>query len=512
MTADPFLKNIQPRYPLSSTRLHGYRTGLITQIDTPSWEEEDSRLGELWRLHWRRNNWGAAQAAQGSYSACHGGFLLVTSLLRPGESKDPSILRLKTTGRCDGNHIDAAMGLDRLGGFRFLDIGPGRLLFVPHTHRRAVNKTRIADELINIRGAVRVFRTPEGTLLRALDGVDLSVRSNEFLTLLGPSGCGKTTLLMAIAGLDDFDEGSIMFEGRPLDTVPAYKRPFNTVFQSYALFPHLNVANNIGYGLDVKGVAPSERNKRVAAILELVGLRGLEKRIPGQLSGGQQQRVALARALVNNPRLLLLDEPLSALDRKLRQQMQIELKTLQHKVGITFVFVTHDQEEALTMSDRIAVMKDGKIQQLATPFDMYHHPTNRFVANFIGNSNILSGRVSSKAKDGLAIDADVGITLYATTNIHEVGDRVDVLLRPEHLMILPQTPSAKKRTIMASAEQVVFVGSELQIHATLTSGFHLMALDRTAAFRPGRAVKQGSQIAFVYDPAHAHVMKATSDK
>jgi spermidine/putrescine transport system ATP-binding protein len=370
-----------------------------------------------------------------------------------------------------------------------------------------VKKTSIIDdELIHIRGAVRVFRTPEGTSLRALDGIDLTVRNNEFLTLLGPSGCGKTTLLMAIAGLDDFDQGSIMFEGKSLDAVPAYKRPFNTVFQSYALFPHLNVANNIGYGLDVKGVAASERNRRVAEILELVGLRGLEKRVPRQLSGGQQQRVALARALVNNPRLLLLDEPLSALDRKLRQQMQIELKSLQHKVGITFIFVTHDQEEALTMSDRIAVMKDGRIQQLATPFETYRHPTNRFVANFIGNSNILSGRVSGKTKDRISIETDVGATLFAATNVH-IGERVDVLLRPEHLMIARDS-SAQSAKIGAVVEQVVFVGSEAQVHATLSNGFRIIALDRAAASRSDSAVKVGSQIALVYDPADAHVMKA----
>jgi spermidine/putrescine transport system ATP-binding protein len=355
---------------------------------------------------------------------------------------------------------------------------------------------------------VRVFRTPERTLLRALNGVDLTVRNNEFLTLLGPSGCGKTTLLMAIAGLDDFDEGSITFEGRPLDSLPAYKRPFNTVFQSYALFPHLSVANNIGYGLDVKHVDRSERNRRVEEMIELVGLRGLEKRMPRQLSGGQQQRVALARALVNSPRLLLLDEPLSALDRKLRQQMQIELKTLQHKVGITFILVTHDQEEALTMSDRIAVMRDGRIQQLATPFETYHQPANRSVASFIGNSNIISGRVSGKTKDSISIEAEGGLTLYSTATAYNIGERVDVLLRPEHLLISTEA-STDKAKIEALAEQVVFVGSEAQVHARLPDGFRLMALDRASASHTERVAKIGGQITLVYNPAYAHVMKAT---
>ncbi|MDQ3558367.1 MAG: ATP-binding cassette domain-containing protein, partial [Pseudomonadota bacterium] len=227
-------------------------------------------------------------------------------------------------------------------------------------------------ELIGIKSAVKAFATPEGGRVLALDHVDLSIRNNEFLTLLGPSGCGKTTLLRSIAGFEDFTEGAIQLDGRVLGDVPPHKRPFNTVFQSYALFPHLTVENNVGYGLDVARVQRQERNERVAQALALVGLTGLEKRKPRQLSGGQQQRVALARAIVNRPRLLLLDEPLSALDRQLRQSMQIELKNLQHTLGITFLYVTHDQEEALVMSDRIAVMNKGRIQQIDLPSAVYH--------------------------------------------------------------------------------------------------------------------------------------------
>jgi spermidine/putrescine transport system ATP-binding protein len=368
------------------------------------------------------------------------------------------------------------------------------------------------NSLIHIRGAVREFRTPEGTLLRALDGIDLAVRNNEFLTLLGPSGCGKTTLLLAIAGLDDFDEGSIFFEGRPLDDVPAHKRPFNTVFQSYALFPHLNVANNIGYGLDVAGIPSAERNRRVLEGLALVGLTGLDRRMPRQLSGGQQQRVALARALVNNPRLLLLDEPLSALDRKLRQQMEIELKTLQHKVGITFIFVTHDQEEALTMSDRIAVMNKGQIQQLATPFETYHHPANRFVASFIGNSNILSGRVTTASNAGIAVDCDAGVTVHAASKAFQAGERVDVLLRPEHFTLSPKNVPTEAASLVAIVEQVVFVGSEAQIYTRMASGFPLMVLDREFALRGDTTIRAGSPVKLHYDFTNVHVMKAADER
>jgi spermidine/putrescine transport system ATP-binding protein len=378
---------------------------------------------------------------------------------------------------------------------------------MPLLEDSTVKKTR-ADELLQVKNAVRVFRTPEGGLLRALNGVNLTIRNNEFLTLLGPSGCGKTTLLMSIAGLDEFDEGSIVFEGKPLNAIPAYKRPFNTVFQNYALFPHLNVGDNVGYGLDVKGITKIERNKRVAEILDLVGLQGLEKRMPRQLSGGQQQRVALGRALVNSPRLLLLDEPLSALDRKLRQQMQIELKNLQHKVGITFIFVTHDQEEALTMSDRIAVLKEGEIQQLGSPFETYHHPVNRFVASFIGNSNILSGKVTSKTNDGISIEANGGPTIYAATTAFNVGDVVDVLLRPEHLNISAGPSTNREASITALAEQVVFVGSDAQVHGRLPNGTRILALDRIAASRPDQIIEPGKEIALSYNPVRAHVMKA----
>src|SRR5579885_1549660 len=227
--------------------------------------------------------------------------------------------------------------------------------------------------------------------VRAVDGVDMEIYNGEFFSMLGPSGSGKTTCLRLMAGFEKPTSGKIELEGQDVTSVPPFLRDVNTVFQDYALFPHMNVGDNVAYGLMVRNVPKPERTKRVEEMLEMVQLPGMEKRKPSQLSGGQRQRVALARALINHPRVLLLDEPLGALDLKLRQQMQLELKAIQHRVGIKFVFVTHDQEEALTMSDRIAVFNQGKIEQIGTPTEIYEKPTTTFVSGFVGTSNILSG-------------------------------------------------------------------------------------------------------------------------
>lgn len=245
------------------------------------------------------------------------------------------------------------------------------------------------DVAIRFEGVSRHFGE-----VRAVDAVDLEVADGEFFSMLGPSGSGKTTCLRMIAGFDRPTSGRIVLYGKDVSDLPPYERPVNTVFQDYALFPHMTVDQNIAYGLMIKRVPAAERGKRVDEMLELVQLPGFGRRKPAQLSGGQRQRVALARALINHPRVLLLDEPLGALDLKLRQQMQVELKSLQRQVGITFVFVTHDQEEALTMSDRVAVFSRGKIEQVGSPADIYEHPSTAFVAGFVGTSNLVEGDIA----------------------------------------------------------------------------------------------------------------------
>ena len=242
------------------------------------------------------------------------------------------------------------------------------------------------QNIIEIQGVSKVYG--DNTVL---DNLSLNIRKNEFLTLLGPSGCGKTTTLKIIAGFETADSGKVIFNGSDISNIPPYKRQLNTVFQKYALFPHMNIYENIAFGLKIKKLPKDEIDKKVREMLKMVSLEGFEKRSVDSLSGGQQQRVAIARALVNEPKVLLLDEPLGALDLKLRKEMQLELKKIQKRLGITFIFVTHDQEEALTMSDTIVVMNKGKIQQMGSPEDIYNEPANAFVADFIGESNILNG-------------------------------------------------------------------------------------------------------------------------
>lgn len=266
---------------------------------------------------------------------------------------------------------------------------------------------------------------------QVLKGIDLNIYENEFLTLLGPSGCGKTTLLRIIGGFEEPSNGKLIFDGKDISKVPPYKREVNTVFQKYALFPFLNVADNIAFGLNLKKMDKDVIEKKVSKMLELVGLKGFEKRDVTLLSGGQQQRVAIARALVNEPKVLLLDEPLGALDAKLRKDMQTELKKIQKEVGITFIFVTHDQEEALSMSDTIVVLNDGVIQQIGTPMDIYNEPQNRFVAEFIGESNIIEGNM---IKDCL-VNFD-GIDWECVDKGFKDNEDIEVVLRPEDMDVV----------------------------------------------------------------------------
>jgi spermidine/putrescine transport system ATP-binding protein len=302
--------------------------------------------------------------------------------------------------------------------------------------------------------------------VRALDDVSVTIRENEFFTLLGPSGCGKTTLLRLIAGFELPTSGEILIEGEPVGHLPPFKRPVNTVFQSYALFPHMTVAENIAFGLQMMKLPAAKVKSRVAEMLELVKLGNLGGRSPSQLSGGQQQRVALARALANHPKVLLLDEPLSALDLKLRKEMQIELKKLQLATGITFVFVTHDQEEALTMSDRIAVMSQGNILQIGGPAEIYEHPTVRFVADFIGETNFLPAHVSSVIGDVATIRLAGGTEFRAAARAG-VGNGMDVTVavRPERAGLV-----ASGGALAARVENVVYFGTDTTYHLALADG------------------------------------------
>ncbi len=292
----------------------------------------------------------------------------------------------------------------------------------------------------------------------AVDALDLQIRDGEFFSLLGPSGCGKTTTSRMVAGLEYPTEGSIQIYGEEMGLRPPNKRPINTVFQSYALFPHMTVAKNVAFGLEMQKVEASEVVERVARAIDLVRLTGMENRKPTQLSGGQQQRVALARALVNRPKVLLLDEPLGALDLKLRQAMQFELKELQERVGITFVYVTHDQEEALTMSDRIGVMNDGALLQIGTPQEIYEQPQTRFVADFIGETTFVSGVVVG---DGVVRLAD-GSTVKTSTDAGP-GIEVTLALRPERLFLYPEgdTSVAGGNRLNGTVNRRVYLGNSL---------------------------------------------------
>ena len=323
--------------------------------------------------------------------------------------------------------------------------------------------SEIAVELRNISKQFSQRRASKS--VAAVSQVNLQIRTGEFFTLLGPSGCAKTTSLRMIAGFEQPTSGEIMIQGQPMTDVPPNRRPVNTVFQNYALFPHLSVGQNVAFGLKVKGVAVTEQKKRVAAALELVQLSGLEDRRPTQLSGGQQQRVALARALVNQPSVLLLDEPLGALDLKLRKTMQIELKHLQQQVGITFIYVTHDQEEALTMSDRIGVMHEGKLLQVDDPVALYENPATRFVADFIGETNFLPGKLTGLNGNNVGYVEVAGQKVTAPMRPGELsaGQMVVLAMRPEKLMLTgadetPTSPVSEK--LPGVIREAVYIGTD----------------------------------------------------
>jgi spermidine/putrescine transport system ATP-binding protein len=327
----------------------------------------------------------------------------------------------------------------------------------------------------------------------AVDSIDLEIPSGGFFSLLGPSGCGKTTTLRLIAGFEQPSSGRVLVDGRDMAGTPPSKRPVNTVFQSYALFPHLRVFDNVAFGLRRAHVPRDEVRRRVGEALELVQLSDLAARKPGQLSGGQQQRVALARALVLRPAVLLLDEPLGALDAKLRRQLQVELKQLQTRVGITFVYVTHDQEEALTMSDRIAVINHGRIEQAASPRDLYEEPANAFVADFLGVSNLMDASAAGPSGDATQVRLANGITVEVRRGDISRRGAVKVVIRPERVLLEPAGATGPNR-IPGMVTNVVYLGSGIQLAVHLASGDTVTALvpnsddDTASAWSPGVSV------------------------
>jgi spermidine/putrescine transport system ATP-binding protein len=361
---------------------------------------------------------------------------------------------------------------------------------------------------IELVGVEKEF-TAGGHDVKAVDRIDLRIAEGEFFSLLGPSGCGKTTTLRMIAGFEEPTSGQILLHGRDVVGVPPFRRDVNMVFQQYALFPHMDVFENVAFGLRRKKVARDEIARRVAEALALVELEGREKRRPRQLSGGQQQRVALARALVNRPRALLLDEPLGALDLKLRQAMQLELKRIQREVGITFVYVTHDQEEALTMSDRLVVMDAGRIEQLGSPRELYEHPATRFVANFIGSSNILTGRLERKgdawALAGLGPDQRVLVTDAGETS---QGQEVELAVRPEKMVLRAEhePPPPDRCALRVTVTEVVYLGTSTQYRTVTDAGTAVAVYRQNASATPGAEVLTGQVGWLEWPPEHSYVL------
>jgi spermidine/putrescine transport system ATP-binding protein len=359
---------------------------------------------------------------------------------------------------------------------------------------------------VRLRGVTKRFGD-----FTAVREMDLDIPKGEFFTLLGPSGCGKTTTLRMIAGFEDPSAGTVLLDGDDVTGLPAFKRPTNTVFQSYALFPHLSVERNVAFGLERKGVPKEDIRRRVAEELGRVGLAAEAKRKPRQLSGGQQQRVALARALVNRPAVLLLDEPLGALDLKLRKQLQVELKRIQQEVGITFVYVTHDQEEALTMSDRIAVMNRGVIEQMDDPEEIYERPRTTFVAGFIGVSNLMPGEVVSTNGGAPSLHLDAGPTVRAADlRGAQAGERVHAVVRPEKLGLErgDGSPTADSMSVHGQVESSLYMGTATQMVVRLADGTGMTVLVPNADLEARRGLPApGEPARLTWSQENIHVVR-----
>jgi len=363
---------------------------------------------------------------------------------------------------------------------------------------------------VELRDVVKRFVTPEGRDLEAVNHVTMHIRNGEFFSMLGPSGCGKTTSLRLIAGFEWPSSGEVYIEGEPQGHRPPFLRPVNTVFQSYALFQHMTVFENVAFGLEMERASKEEIRSRVGRALEMVRLMGLDRRHPKQLSGGQQQRVALARAIVKTPNVLLLDEPLGALDLKLRKDMQLELKALQQQLGITFVYVTHDQEEALTMSDRIAVMSQGKVLQMGPAVEIYERPTTRFVADFIGEANFLEGRVKSLKGDHAVVTIaawGTDIAGLSTTKI-EVGDKVAVSIRPEKVR-LSDAPEAVENCLECVVSTSTYIGSDTHVYLDVRGQrMKVWEQNRTSRLDP-RSIYRAGATAWITLPRENTLVLAT---
>ena len=357
---------------------------------------------------------------------------------------------------------------------------------------------------IELTGVVKEFHSG-GEVIIAVRGLDLAIRQGEFFSMLGPSGCGKTTTMRIIAGFEEPTRGAVSLQGRDVTWDPPNKRDVNMVFQSYALFPHMSVFENVAFGLRRKRVHKDEISRRVGEMLEIVDLAGREQRRPRELSGGQQQRVALARALVNGPKALLLDEPLGALDLKLRQAMQVELKRIQREVGITFVYVTHDQGEALTMSDRIAVMNDGLIEHLGTPREIYERPANRFVAGFIGTSNLLTGEVS-RITDGNAVvvvSPDEQVIVPAGERTIAPSSQIEITVRPEKISISAGRPDSVGSVLRGTVTEVVYLGTSTTFTVRTTTGADMLVFQQNSASNTSDPVR-GDSVWLSWDPQYSY--------
>ncbi|MGH2618969.1 MAG: ABC transporter ATP-binding protein [Anaerolineales bacterium] len=371
--------------------------------------------------------------------------------------------------------------------------------------RRPSRPTELTDFAVELIEVTKTFPTGKAEEIAAVDRVSLSIKHGEFFSLLGPSGCGKTTTLRMIAGFELPTRGEIRIHGKSMGETPPYQRRVNTVFQNYALFPHMTVYGNVAFGLEMDRAPRPEIRERVSEALRLVRLPGMEDRRPKQLSGGQQQRVALARALVKRPAVLLLDEPLGALDLKLRKAMQIELKHIQHEVGITFIYVTHDQEEALTMSDRIAVMSEGQVLQLGSAAEIYESPASRFVADFIGETNFLDGEVES-FRDGLAtvlVDGTLRLTAPSAAPDLKIGQPVTFTVRPEKIGLHSDLTD---RSVSGQIEEVVYIGTDTRYLVRVSEGSRLVARVQNVGSTDQAGFRQAEQVYLTWDPDVARIL------